>query len=374
MTIAFATHRARMPDMWIAVLAAVLATAGIVISSSARTYEVAVSGGSMLRPMAHFVLALIAMALTLIPDYRRLASPRGAWAMLVVVTGLLVAALFGPEIANTHRWIRIAGFSMQPSELGKLVLIVVVSAALVRSGENVRTWGGLGRPLLLGGWIAGLVFAGKDLGTPALMGACTLVLCFVAGARMTHLAGLLGAFGGLATCAIAFTAYRRQRVAQFLDVWFSAAPDKMNGDNLHQLKQSVLAIGSGGPFGKGFGMSTQKYLFLPEPDNDFIFAVLGEELGLIGALLVLVAFLVIAWRGFRIARTAEDELGRLIAIGATTMLCGQALCHMGVVTGLLPTKGLCLPFISSGGWSLIVTCALAGLLMNVSLRRRLHVR
>jgi cell division protein FtsW len=133
-----------------------------------------------------------------------------------------------------------------------------------------------------------------------------------------------------------------------------------------------LAIGSGGVFGKGFGLSTQKAFFLPEVDNDFVFAVIAEELGLIGAAAVLIAFLVLAWRGLRIANSAQDELGRLIALGATWLLCCQAFCHMGVATGILPTKGLTLPFFSTGGWSLIVSCALAGLLMNVSLRRLPH--
>ncbi|UCF69167.1 MAG: FtsW/RodA/SpoVE family cell cycle protein, partial [Acidobacteriota bacterium] len=138
------------------------------------------------------------------------------------------------------------------------------------------------------------------------------------------------------------------------------------------LQQSLVAVGSGGLLGKGFGASTQKAFFLPEADNDFIFAIISEELGLLGSLAVLLAFCVLAWRGLRIAERAADPFGRLIAMGATMLLCGQALCHAGVALGMLPTKGLPLPFLSTGGSSLVASCALVGLVLNVSLRGTRH--
>ncbi len=363
--------RTRMPDPWVMALAALLATSGVVISGSARAFQEAIGAGApvgIARSMVHLGLGLLAMAATLIPDYRKLAGPAAAWVLLGVTTALLVAALCAPAVGATHRWIRVAGVSIQPSELAKVTLVILVATTLVRVGSEIRTFAGLCRPLALGGWIAALILAGKDLGTPVLMFGATLVLAVAAGARVRHVAAICAAGAVVLAASIWLEPYRVGRVLGFTHaLWFS--PDALN-DIPYQLRQSLLAIGSGGVLGKGFGLSTQKAFFLPEVDNDFIFAVIGEELGLLGAGVVLAAFLVLAWRGLRIAERAPDELGRLIALGATWLLCGQALCHMGVTMGLLPTKGLTLPFFSTGGWSLIVSCALAGLLMNVSLRRR----
>lgn len=363
--------RARMPDPWLTALAVLLATSGVVISGSARVFHEAVGSGApfgIVRSMAHLGVGLVAMAAMMIPDYRRLARPGVAWVILSATSALLVAALFCPAVGGTHRWIRIAGVSVQPSELAKVALVVLVSITLVRTGGEIRTFAGLCRPLALGGWIAVLVLAGKDLGTPVLMFGTTLVLAVAAGAQLRHAAALCGVGMALTAVSVWLEPYRVGRVLGFTHA-LSFNPDSLS-EVPYQLRQSLLAIGSGGVVGKGFGLSTQKAFFLPEVDNDFVFAVIGEELGLIGAGIVLALFLVLAWRGLRIAERAHDELGRLLAIGATWLLCGQALCHMGVVTGLLPTKGLTLPFFSTGGWSLIVSCALAGLLMNVSLRRR----
>ncbi len=365
--------RFRVPDAWIMGIVAVLAVTGMVIAASARVFEDAVGGGGAVpmgiaKSFAHLLAGLLAMALMLIPDYRRLAEPGVAWALLLLAAGLLGAALFSPAVGNTHRWIRVGGVSMQPSEAAKVVLVIVVAAALCRTGDKVATWQGLLRPLALGGFLTVLVLLGKDLGTPVLMFATTLLMCFVAGARLKHAGALLAGGVGVAAVATALFPYRVARVMGFLQALRFDA-ETLN-DVPYQLRQSLIAIGSGGLLGKGFGGSTQKAFFLPEADNDFIFAVVTEELGLVGALLVVLAFLVLAWRGIRVAEMAQDELGRLIAAGVTFLLCGQALCHMGVVTGILPTKGLTLPFFSSGGWSLIVSCALAGLLLNVSLRRR----
>jgi len=173
------------------------------------------------------------------------------------------------------------------------------------------------------------------------------------------------------TGAVLTTPYRQERLMAFLN-GLSLTPETVSTLQW-QLKQSIIAIGSGGVLGKGFGSSTQKAFFLPEPDNDFIFSIVGEELGLVGAMVVLTAFLLIAWRGIQTADKAPDELGRLIALGATFLLCSQALCHIGIVTGVLPTKGLPLPFVSTGGSSLLSSFALIGLLLNVSQRRRVHV-
>lgn len=366
-------QRLRLPDAWVMFLVVTLAPVGVVISASARVFQEAVASGhpkGIVRSLAHLALALLAMVIVMIPDYRKLARPAVAWLLMGGVSTLLVVALFSPTVGNTHRWIRLPWFNLQPSELTKPILVLVLAAALDRATRENDPSGGLMRSLFLSGWLAGLVLVGRDLGTPLLLFVTTLAMLIAAGVSLRFLGVLAGGGTAIATVAILVERYRVLRVLGFIyglsfkgNSWTKVP---------HQLKQSILAIGSGGLLGKGFGQSTQKAFFLPEVDNDFVFAVVCEELGLWGALLVLTAFLLLAWRGFHIAARARDPLGQLIALGATILLCGQALCHMGVVTGILPTKGLTLPFFSTGGSSLIGTGLLAGLLLNVSIRRAAH--
>lgn len=366
-----ASLRERHPDAVLMTVAVGLGLCGVVLSGSARVYHEAmhsVTPTGMLTSLAHLCLGLLAMALALIPDYRRLGRPQTVWMLLVGITLLLIAVLLAPAVGGTHRWIRIAGFSLQPSELAKPILVVAVAAALVRAGETITSWQGLLRPLIVGGYLCLLVLLGRDLGTPTVMFATTLALTIVAGARWKQAGLLLGGSSLLFTLFAYVEPYRWKRLIDF-----TAALDP-TADNLslvpYQLRQALIAVGSGGVFGRGLGMSTQKAFFLPEAEDDFVFAVICEELGMLGALAVLLSFLLIAWRGVRIAEQSSDDLGRLIALGASWLLCGQALIHAAVVTGLLPTKGLPLPFLSAGGSSLIASCTLAGLVLNVSLRGR----
>lgn len=365
-----AAAHVRHPDPVLMTVALGLAIFGVALSGSARVYQDAVGGAptGMISSLVHLMLGLCTMALAMIPDYRALARPRIVWLMLAAASVLLIAVLFAPEVNNTHRWIRIAGFSLQPSELVKPALLVAVAAALVRAREEIGTRSGLMRPLVIAAWLCGLVALGKDLGTPTVMFGTALALTLVAGARWRHI-GLMAAGSSVAFAALAWLEpYRWKRLTDFA-VALELRPG-MLGDIQYQLLQSILAVGSGGWAGKGFGMSTQKALFLPEAEDDFIFAVIGEELGMIGSFVVIAAFLVIAWRGVRAAERATDDFGKLLALGASWMLTGQALIHAGVVTGILPTKGLPLPFVSAGGSSLIASCLLAGLILNVSLRGR----
>jgi cell division protein FtsW len=361
----------RSPDPVLTLVVAVLALGGLAVSGSARVYEDALGAGSpegLLKSCAHLALGLTTMLALLLPHYTLLTKRVVLWAALAGSVILLALPFFGPEVHGTHRWIRVHGLSLQPSELIKPVLVLIVAAALVRAGEELREWSGLLRPLLLAGLLTALVLAGKDLGTPVLLASTTLAMAFVAGARLRHLTAL--ALAGVP--AFLFFArlepYRWERLTNFTRALgvSGASFQEVTG----QLRQSLIAIGSGGIAGKGFGSSTQKAFFLPERDTDFVFAIIAEELGLIGAVVVLALFLVLGWRGITIARGARDRLGMLIATGATCLLCTQALCHAGVVSGLLPTKGLPLPFLSTGGSSLIASFALIGLLLNVSLRRR----
>jgi cell division protein FtsW len=360
-------HRVRHPDGALLGAVLVLACFGMTMSVSARVYQL--SGvSSVASSVVHLLIGIGALSSVMIVDYRSFTRPRVIWLAIMACSALLLVALFSPSVGNTHRWIRIAGFSLQPSELAKPVLVIAVAAALVRAGDAIETWAGLVRPLAVAGWLAGLVVLGKDLGTPTVMFATAIAMCFVAGARLKPFLILLAGSGAVFLLLSALESYRWKRLMSF-----TAGLDLDGGrwDEIHyQLQQSLLAVGSGGLWGKGFGMSTQKANFLPEIEDDFIFAFIGEELGLIGALAILCAFLLIGYRGVRIATRSHDDFGRLIALGATWMLCLQALVHAGVVTGVLPTKGMPLPFLSAGGSSLLASCLLAGLVLNVSLRGR----
>ena len=370
-TAPIARYRAQAPDAVFSSIALALLLGGILMSASARVYAEAVHGGvprGLFSSGLHLAVGLFCLVLTVVVDYHRLARPGTIWALLAAVSLLLLAALLGPEINNTHRWVVLAGQRFQPSELAKPVLVLALAAALLRTGAEIRTIHGLARPIGVAAWLSALVLAGKDLGTPALLFGTALALVVAAGARWRHVAVLVGSGASLFAIFALMEPYRVARLTSFSSaVIFD--PHRL-GEIQHQLLQSIIAIGSGGFFGRGFGASTQKAFFLPEPDNDFIFAVICEELGLWGGVAVVTAFLLLAWRGWKASERAPDDLGRLVALGATVLLVGQALCHMGVVTGLLPTKGLPLPFLSTGGSSVVASCILVGLVLNVSARRR----
>lgn len=359
------------PDTWFLVTAMFLAASGLVLSGSARVFEDAVQSGmpvGTLRSILHLLIGLAFLIAVIIPDYHRLARRETVWILLLGECGLLIAALLAPEIGNTHRWLRLGGFSIQPSELAKPVLVLALAAALVRAGESLCTASGLARPVFIGGLLSGLVVMGKDLGTPVLLFGTALAMAIAAGASWKHTAVLAAVGLGLFALFAVKEPYRIGRLAGFTE---ALVFDPQKIDSIpYQLRQSLIAVGSGGVTGKGLGASTQKAFILPEPDNDFLFAVVAEELGLLGALAILAAFLVLAWRGWMIAEQAQDDLGRYIALGATWLLAGQALCHMGVVVGVLPTKGLPLPFLSTGGSSLMATFTLVGLVLNISVRGR----
>jgi len=286
---------------------------------------------------------------------------------LLAVTLLLLAATFLPVVGRTvngaRRWVRFAGLTFQPAELMKFTLIVYLSSYISTKRERLRDFReGLLPAFIIVGAFLGLTMLQPDFGTVMAMGLVTLIMVFAGGARSAHLAGMALALAPFVYAAVALKAYRLRRVLAFLDPW--ADPQGAG----HQIVQSYLAFGSGGVLGRGLGEGRQKLLFLPERHSDFIFAVIGEDLGLWGACLVLVLFGVILWRGVRIALAAEG-FSRMFALGLTLLICVQALINMAVVTGLIPTKGIALPLVSYGGSALVVTLASVGVLLNISKER-----
>lgn len=307
---------------------------------------------------------LIMLALTRF-DYRQLARPVVIYGLLGITVALLIGVLFTEPLKNAHRWIRLGLLSFQPSELAKLTLVVGLAYQLDKRRERLNDFvSGWLPSLVVTGLLAFLVLIEPDYSTAICLVFIASCLFFVAGVPTRQLFGLAVAAAPILFWLILSEDYRRERLFIFLDP-FSDPLGKG-----FQIIQSFIAFGSGGVFGNGFMRSQQKLFYLPEPHSDFVFSVIGEELGLIGALAVVGAFCVLLWRGLVIAGRASDRFGSLIAVGFTMLLVGQALINMGVTLGILPTTGLPLPFISSGGSSLVTSMAAVGLLLSVSQHAR----
>ena len=295
-------------------------------------------------------------------DYRRW-RPYVFW-FLVAAAGLLVLVLvppFGQSINGTRRWLRWGPFSFQPTELAKLALVLYLADFLARRQATITLFfRGVLPPLLVTGLISGLVLLQPDLGSSVALATLVFCMLFLAGAQPLHM-GLIGASAvPVVVLAIYVAPYRLRRLFAFLDPW---ADPRGAG---FQIIQSYLALGGGGLFGRGLGDSKQKLFYLPEPHTDFIFAIVGEELGFIGAVVTIGLFGLLLWRGIRIGLRVADPFAALTAFGLTAYLTTQAVVNLGVVVGLLPTKGLPLPFVSFGGSSLLVAMAAVGLLLNIS--------
>jgi cell division protein FtsW len=294
-------------------------------------------------------------------NYQLLRNRRVVYALLGVTAVLLLGVFAFPRINGAHRWIKFAGFSVQPSELSKLAVTIFLAYFLEkRAGEEGSFWRTFVPSVAVTGMFALLIVAEPDLGTALMLAVVCIVVCFTAGVRLLHLGmaaapALVGVAG-----LLLFVPWRLQRLITFLDPW--ADPR----DKGFQVVQSLLAVGSGGLNGLGFAQGKQKMFFLPFAHSDFIFAVVGEELGLFGALVVVAVFGVLLWRGARAALLAPDRFGMLLGLGLITGIVAQALFNISVVLSLVPTKGIPLPFISYGGSSLVPTLIAIGILLNIS--------
>lgn len=315
----------------------------------------------LLRQLAWVGLGLVGLFAVAQLDYRRLCQPTLVFTAVCLVVVLLVAVLFLDTSRSTHRWIRWGPLSVQPSELAKLALILFLAYFLERRRHAVNDVSGTLLPAAgITAILVGLVVIEPDLGTAAVLALIAGTMFFAAGMRVRYLFYLLLGAAPAVYLLIVRVPYRLARIRAFLDPY---ADPQGTG---FQTIQSLLAVGSGGITGVGLMEGKQKLFYLPEAHTDFIFAVIGEELGLIGAAAAVVLFGLFCWRGLRIAARAPDGLARQLAVGATVMVVGQALVNLSVVLGLLPTKGISLPFISYGGSGLLVMLLGVGLLLNIS--------
>ncbi|MGE5395935.1 MAG: putative lipid II flippase FtsW [Chitinophagales bacterium] len=354
------------PDFILFIVTLILLCIGLIMVSSAS----AVTAGYRLDNPYFFMkkqvlwvaLGIIVMIITMRVNYeklRELSLP----AIIIAIVLLLVVFIpgVGKAVKGSTRQIYLGLFNLSPSELAKVCMVLFMSSSLARHMDGIKdAVRGLLPHLILIGLICGLVMMQPDLGTTFIIAVTAFVMLSVAGARWEHMA-LMAMVGVMALALlIYFEPYRMIRFTAFLNPW------KYPTSFGFQTIQSLYALGSGGIFGVGLGLSRQKFFYLPEQHTDFIFAILGEELGYLGVLVVLTLFLIFAWRGIKTALNAPDAFGSFLAVGATSLIIIQAMVNIGVVSGALPVTGIPLPFISYGGSSLVITMISVGLLLNVS--------
>jgi cell division protein FtsW len=304
--------------------------------------------------LAAFVVARV--------DHRRW---QRAWAPLLLITLILLAAVLdrsiGTEAGGSARWIDVGSYSIQPSELAKLVVVVAAAAILSRHLDRLDETGRWAVPLVsITGLVVGLIMLQPDFGTAMLIALSVLVLLFAAGVRLRLIATSVALAVGAGAILILNAGYRKSRFLSFLHPW----SDPRNSG--YQIVQSLIALGSGHVFGVGLGASRQKWMYMPNAHTDFIFSILGEELGLVGETVVLALFGVLVYAGIKIAMRAPDGFGRLLAAGITGWLALQAVVNLGGATGVLPITGVPLPFVSFGGSSLIVSLVAMGALVSIA--------
>jgi cell division protein FtsW len=349
---------------------AALTLTGLVMvlsASSVSAFERYGSSFLFFKRQAAYV-AVGAGALWLTARVRYEAWQRLCLPFLMITVGLLVLVLhpaFGTVAGGSARWIQLGPVSVQPSEPAKLAVIAFAAAVLARRWRRLDDLRQLAVPVVpITALVCGLILLQPDMGTAMIIVASVGVLAFAAGARVKHLAVGVLSIATLGFGLMYVEGYRWARFTSFMDPW---ADPQGNG---YQTIQSLVALTTGGPFGVGLGAGRQKWSTLPNAHTDFIFAILGEELGLVGALVVLALFGTVVYAGVRIAIRAPDAFGRLLAAGITGWLGLQALVNLGAVTGLLPITGVPLPFVSFGGSSLVVSLAAVGILLSVARGRR----
>jgi cell division protein FtsW len=307
-------------------------------------------------------MGVVAMAVAMKVGWRKLA--RWAYPLLLIAIVLLVAVAIpgiGTTAGGARRWIRLPGVSLQPAEVAKFAWVVYLSYSLAKKREKVATFSvGFLPHLALCGVLVLLCMLQPDFGSSVLLVFMLFVLLFAAGAKLSYLVGSVLLALPLAYVAIATSPYRMKRILAFLDPWAH------RHDVGYQVAESLMSIGSGGVLGLGLGDGRQKLFFLPEAHTDFIFSIIGEETGLIGVGLLVALYGLVLWRGVRASLAAGETFGTYLGLGITSIIAFQATVNMCVAMGLLPTKGLTLPFVSYGGTSLVVLMGAAGILLSLS--------
>src|SRR5918992_876933 len=353
------------PDKWLFAATTGLALFGVVMVYSASAVIAQKENGNqfhyVLKQGVWVAIGFIAMLLAMQFNYQQLKNRRIVYGLLFLCTLGLLGVFAFSATNGAHRWLKFPGFSLQPSEISKLALIIFLAYFLEkRAGEEGDFWRTFLPCGVVTAWLAALIVLEPDFGTAMMLVLIFTVIVYTAGARLLHLAMAAAPALVVAAGLLIFVPWRLKGVITFLDPW--ADPQSAG----FQVVQSLIAIGSGGIDGLGFAQGKQKMLFLPFAHSDFIFAVVGEELGLVGALTVVAVFALFLWRGIRTALLAPDRFGMLLSLGIVTAVVTQALFNISVVLSLVPTKGIPLPFISYGGSSLVPTLAAVGILLNVS--------
>jgi cell division protein FtsW len=293
--------------------------------------------------------------------YRVLTYPVLAAAFLMLLAVAFTG--WGVSAGGSVRWLQIGAFRFQPSELARLALVIYMAYSMSKKGELLRDfYVGFMPHVMVLGLFSALLLIQPDFGSVVIFAALTWIMLFVGGCRISHLMSVIVVLAPLAWLVMTQAEYRVKRLMSFLDPWQYPA------DEGYQIVHSLMAFGTGGITGAGLGKGYQKLFYLPEPHTDFIFSVVGEELGLIGVMVVILLYGIMLMRGVRIARHARDPFGALLAMGITVTLGLQVCINMGVALGLLPTKGLTLPFLSYGGTSLLINMAAVGIMMNIGAR------
>jgi cell division protein FtsW len=347
-------------------LATVLALVGfglVMVYSASAVYATQKFGSAtyfLKRDLLWSALGLVALTVGMRVDFG--AYRRWSYALLIASIGMLAAVLLvGARINGARRWFHVGGVSFQPAELAKLALVIYLAYSLAKKAEKVRSFTvGFVPHMIVCGVMMGLLLKQPDLGTAVILGLTTLLLLFVAGAKISYIFIACLAAAPVLYQAIVGTPWRLRRMLAYLDPW------QYRYDVGYQITESLISVGSGGLWGLGLGDGKQKLFILPEAHTDYVMAIVGEELGLMGIGAVAALFGLLVWRGARAALHARDAFGCYLGFGITAMFGLQALVNLGVVLGALPTKGLPLPFVSFGGSTLLVDLFAMGVLLNIS--------
>ena len=358
-------ERPRVDAVLLFVVLALVAFGVVMVYSASAVYAQAKTGDPFFffkRQLFNAVLGIAALAAGMRIGTQRLVSL--AYPMLMASAVLLVLVLvpgLGTRVGGSTRWIRLGVMNFQPGEMAKIAFVIYLACSLTRKKERIRAFSvGFLPHLLVCGLLLLLLLGQPDFGTAATLTSILFFMLYVAGTRLSYIAVAALAALPMAYGLIAGSEYRMRRLLAFMDPW------SHRFDIGYQISESLMSFGSGGIFGAGLGEGKHKLFYLPAAHTDFIYSQVGEELGMVGAVLVMLAFGLIVWRGMRAAWRAPDLFGTYVAFGLTLLIGLQTLINLGVVTGLLPTKGLTLPFISYGGSSMICNMFAVGVLLDIS--------